>query len=357
MWREILRWCTPPGGWLLAALAFVVAAGVATPLVAEAATVDVWNLGAQVTDLRIGPSDEVWTMTGGAPRKLDPTTNDVTTYSHPLAGTGVLAVDGAGMAWSPDSYSTAPGMAFVISRLDPATLEVKSWPVDTAGVAASIAVDAAGDVWFGKSTTAVWRLNPASNTITEWTLPISVNVQSFDSAGQVWLSYSGGVAMLDPSTPSDLTYWAAPSGTWGTPVPDASGNAWFPVTYSGTDAIARLEPTGVNANRVTEWPCRAGCDELTAVRPDSTGKVWFTEDGIPAGRGAGTSYLGWVDPAADPPAFSEWPLTCSNVLDISCGTEVPMQPRRLRFDAAGNVWMYFGATYGATYYRVARLTP
>lgn len=355
MWRQILRWCTPPSGWLLAALAFVVAAGVATPLVAQAATVDVWNLGAQVTDLRIGPSDEVWTMTGGAPRKLNPATNEVTTYSHPLAGTGVLAVDGAGMVWSPDSYSTSPGTVYVISRLDPATLEVKSWPVDTAGVALSIAVDAAGDVWFGKSTTAVWRLNPASNTITKWTLPISVDVQSFDSTGQVWLTYSGGVAVLDPSIPSDLTYWQDPPGaTWGVPIPDGSGDVWFPVAYSGTDAIARLEPTGVNANRVTEWPCRAGCDGLTGVRPDGTGKIWFTEDGTGY---TSPSYIGRLDPAAVPPAFSEWPVTCANIRGLSCGSTARTWPRAMQFDSGGDVWMYFGSTTLQINYRVARLTP
>jgi hypothetical protein len=133
MWKEMYKLCMPRGGWLVVALAFVVAAGVATPLVAQAATVKVWNLGARVTDLGLGPSDEVWTMTGGAPRRLIPATNEVTTYSHPLAGTGVLAVDGAGKVWSPDSFS--PPTTYVMSRLDPTTLEVTSWPTGDTGAA------------------------------------------------------------------------------------------------------------------------------------------------------------------------------------------------------------------------------
>jgi streptogramin lyase len=228
MWKQILSWCTPRGVWLIGALAFVMGAGVATPLVAQAATVDVWNLGAVTEDIRVGPSDEVWTMTGDKPTRLDPATNEVTTYTHPLDGRDVVAVDGSGMAWSSE-YATAVG--YLISRLDPATLEVRSWPVGAGGYATSMAVDATGDVWFGRGTTALWRLHPATDTVAEWTLPISgVNVWSFDSTGRAWLSYSGGVAVLDPVA-SNLTYWAAPAGAWQAPVPDASGNVWFAVTY------------------------------------------------------------------------------------------------------------------------------
>jgi hypothetical protein len=64
----------------------------------------------------VGSSGEVWTMTGGAPGRLVPGTNEVTTYS-PVGWTGVLAVDGAGKVWSPDSFSTAPGTVHVVSRL------------------------------------------------------------------------------------------------------------------------------------------------------------------------------------------------------------------------------------------------
>lgn len=355
MWKEILGWCMPRGRWLLAAFAFVVAGGVAAPLVAQAASVTVWNLGAQVTDLRIGPSGEVWTMTGDAPRRLVPGTNEVTTYSHPLAGTGVLAVDGAGKVWSPDSFSTAPGTVYVISRLDPTTLDVSSWPVDTPGVASSIAVDGSGNVWFASNTTAVWRLVPSTNTITKWTLPISVDIgirQPFGVGGRVWLSYSSGVAVLNPAT-SQLTYWAAPSGAWQSPFAHTDGTAWFAVQYSGTavDSIARLNP---GTNQVTEWTCRAGCDGLDYVHVRPDGKVWFTETGTAYNT---PSYIGRLDPAATPPAFSEWPLRCPDITAASCGSAVWVLPLAVEFSSAGDVWTYFGYTGYHPDYRVARLTP
>jgi streptogramin lyase len=351
MWKQILSWCTPRGVWLIGALAFVMGAGVATPLVAQAATVDVWNLGAATEDIRVGPSDEVWTMTGDKPTRLAPATNGVTTYTHPLAGTNVVAVDGSGMAWSSDRYDTGSGYQYVISRLDPATLEVRSWPVDTGLYATSIAADMAGDVWFARNSSALWRLHPATDTVVKWTLPISgVNIWSFDSTGRAWLSYSGGVAVLDPAA-SNLTYWAEPAGTWLAPIPDASDNVWFAVTYSGVDAIARLNPS---TNQVTEWPCRAGCDGLVNVRPDGTGKVWFTEDGGGASS-TGTSYIGRLDPAASPAAFSEWPLACGDVAGLSCTYKT--EPRGLRFDSAGNVWVYFDLSTYTVRDRVARLTP
>jgi len=356
MWKEILGWCMPRGRWLLAAFAFVVAGGVAAPLVAQAASVTVWNLGAEVTDLRVGPSGEVWTMTGDAPRRLMPGTNEVTTYSHPLVGTGVLAVDGAGQVWSPDSFSTAPGTVYVISRLDPTTLDVTSWPVDTPGVASSIAVDSSGNVWFGSSTTAVWRLVPSTNTITKWTLPISgVSIAArhpFGPGGRVWLRYSSGLAVLNPAT-SQLTYWASPSGTWQSPFAHTDGSAWFAVQYSGAavDSIARLNP---NTNEVTEWPCRAGCDGLLYVHVRSDGKVWFTETGTASNT---PSYIGRLDPAATPPAFSEWPLRCPDVTAASCSSAVWVLPLAVEFSSAGDVWTYFDYSGYGAHYRVARLTP
>lgn len=355
MWKEVLRWPVPRGGWLLVALAFVVAVGVATPLVAQAASVTVWNLGAEVTDLRLGPSGEVWTMTGGEPRRLVPGTNEVTTYSHPLAGTGVLAVDGAGKVWSPDSFSTAPGTVYVISRLDPTTLDVTSWPVDTPNVASTIAVDGSGNVWFARNTTAVWRLVPSTNTLTKWTLPISVDIgvrHPFGVGGRVWLRYSGSVAVLNPAT-SQLTYWASPSGAWQSPFAHTDGNAWFAVQYSdaAVDAIARLNPS---TNEVAEWPCRAGCDGLGKVHVRPDGKVWFTETGT---ANTTPSYIGRLDPAAVPPAFSEWPLTCANVTAASCGGYQQTLPLAVEFSSAGDVWTYFDFTTYDVDYRVARLTP
>lgn len=359
MWKEIMRWCMPRGGWLLAAVAFVVAAGVATPLVAQAATVNVWNLGAEVTDLRIGPSDEVWTMAGDKPRMLDPGTNEVISYSHELAGTGVLAVDGAGMVWSPD-YLSPPGS--VISQLDPTTLDVTSWLFLTSSTdATSIAVDGSGNVWvggkygggvFGPTYYCVWRLAPGTNTITKWTLPITgvaITRHPFDPSGRVWLRYSGGVAVLDPSS-SELIYWAAPSGTWQYPFAHTDGNVWFAV-QKGVDTIARLNPS---TNEVTEWPCRAGCDGLTRVHVDSDGKVWFTEKGTGT---ANASYIGRLDPGAVPPAFSEWPFICADVIGGSCSSTQTTWPYAVEFDSAGDLWTYFGyASYGV-YHRVARLTP
>lgn len=357
MWKEIIRWCVPRGGWLLAAITFVVAAGVATPLVAQAATVNVWNLGAEVTDLRIGPSDEVWTMTGGKPRMLDPATNEVTTYSHPLAGTTVLAVDGAGMVWSSDYF--APG-TYVISRLDPTTLEVTSWPSDFDEYASSIAVDGSDDVWWrGRFRVgfdwyeAVYRLVPGTNTITKWTLPVSgvaLARHPFDPSGRVWLRFSGGVAVLDPSA-SELTYWPDPSGTWQNPFAHTDGNVWFAVQYSGVDSIARLDPS---TNEVTEWPCRAGCDGLTRVHVRSDGKVWFTEKGTGT---ANASYIGRLDPGAAPPAFSEWPFICADVIGGSCASTHWTWPYAVEFDSAGDLWTYFGYNGYTVYYRVARLTP
>jgi len=205
-------------------------------------------------------------------------------------------------------------------------------------------------VWFARSTTALWRLHPATNTITKWTLPISsVSIgsrQPFDPSGRVWLKYSGGVAALNPST-SYLTYWAAPSGTWQGPFAHTDGNVWFAVQYSGVDSIARLNPS---TNQVTEWPCRAGCDVLGTVRVDSSDKVWFTEDG-----GTFIGYVGKLDPAASPPQFTEWPLPCSDVYTTACGLGEDSDPRGLVFDTNGDIWLYFADT--PTYYRVARLTP
>jgi len=243
------------------------------------------------------------------------------------------------MAWTGGQYTSG---GFVIARLDPATLEVTSWPSSSPG---SIAIDQAGDVWF-TYWRMVLRLNPASNTITKWDLTPFSDVsmdsrQPFDSSGRVWVGYDDGkgAAVLDPTT-NELTYWAAPSGKWDLPFVHTDGTVWF----AGSSSVARLD---LSTNQVTEWPCRAGCYGLHDVRPDATGRVWFAADVIDRNLSA----VGWLDPAADPPTFTELPVAKG---DIFCHTTAySASPRGLHFDSAGNLWLFFASCSHA----VARLTP
>ena len=359
----IIRDMVPGRRWLALAIAVMVAAGVATPLLAQTVTIMQWSLPVgSVSDIALDSTDNVWAQTSGTSglRKLDPVTNGLTTYttagvSHQTA----ITVDGADKVWSPGTISTVTGAVQVISRLDPVTLELASWPAGFAAL--TPAVDSLGNVWFANAAN-IARLEPGTDTVTTWTMPVNVSIGGFDASDRPWFSYNNtgtgewGLARLDPAT-NALTTWPAatsPDTVLG-PFVDGAGKVWAALTHSvGEDSIIRLDPA---TDTITEWVCPPGCDRLVAVSVDSAGDVWFTEDGQAIAREAeGTSFIGRLDPAADPPAWSRWAVLCDNVNGGDCGqgtlpggcfVAIRTNPRTVSLDSTGKVWTHF-AGHGLT---------
>jgi streptogramin lyase len=95
-------------------------------------------------------------------------------------------------------------------------------------------VDADGNVWFTEvAGNKIGRLNPATNEITEWTIPTPISAPlGLDASGGFiyFVEYNAGkIGRLNPST-NEITQWLILAHV-GYPYPglcvDSSANIWF----------------------------------------------------------------------------------------------------------------------------------
>ncbi len=343
--RKILSFGLP--GWRWGALAFVlvVAGAVATPILAQDATITRWTLPQHPETIALDPSSGmVWATnaygSGFQNRmyRLDPVNDQVTTYTHAYAlGDSLGAVvDSGGTVWF--TANTVGG--YRIDRLDPATGNITGWPVTESGYA--VALDTlSNDVWFNCGS-ALCKLDPDTNTISSWTLASKPTAIHVDSQGKVWHVRPDAmkVGVLDPVTNS-LTQWTAPgtmiSNAAQTIFVDGAGNAWFTVwvhsggTVTGGEVV-RLTPA---TNNMTRWACPPGaCLGPTGVLVDGGGMVWFTEWGIFTGCGQGSPYSWYIDrldPEPSPPVFTRWAM----------GGGVNECPDQILRDGSGAMWIHY----------------
>jgi virginiamycin B lyase len=150
----------------------------------------------------------------------------------------------------------------------------------------SPAIDAQGNIWFGEmGGNRLGRLDPATQTITEWTPPQGqsgiMGIQ-VDNQGNVWYAElsANHIGRFTPSTCQFHVYpLAAVGGRAAAPnglaiAPD--GTIWF--TQEGNDHVGALNPA---TGAITEYavgpqdPAHPVVPYGIAVAPDGT--VWFTE--------------------------------------------------------------------------------
>jgi len=168
--------------------------------------------------------------------KLEPSTNTITTWSvtgGPEVISGRMTLDSSGNVY----FSTGDN----ISKLDTSTNTLTTWPLTDPDIfSKGLTVDSSGAIFFtesGKFDAKVARLVPATNTITEWTVPLGDvgGTITVDSTGNVFFE-SGDFARLVPST-NIFTEWNEPN------VRD-----FLDVDSSGT---IRFGSSGPNAGTIT----------------------------------------------------------------------------------------------------------
>lgn len=340
----------------LLVIALLMVAGSGTDVQAQQPTLTAWYTGAvYVNGIDIDSTGQVWFASGGptggpAPppmeiRQLDPGTNQLTRYFHSrtdvFGGTSFnptnsqVALDPLGNVWF-----TSPNRR--VNRLDTVTGEVTGWPLPDSAVAGTIAVDSQGDVWLSFGT-RIGRLNAATNTLTEWTLPagIALATRPIDSLGRVWFGSASTVGFLDPSTNS-VSEWPTPAARRGLSV-DAQGLVWYAVDVLESNVvvggkIVRLNPA---TDEVTEWPCPPGCTNIQSVYSDGQGAAWFVESFPFKNKSNAAGRIGRLDPAADPPVFTEWFLPSVN---RGGGVINSPQPKAVIVDSVGGVWVTYSGS-------------
>jgi len=208
--------------------------------------------------------------------RLNPTTNEVTTWEPPKLGYNTaittLTVDETDKVWFVDSFNNYAG------QLDSTTNFFTIWSVPgIGGRSVIVSSDSMGNVYIPEfSSNRIGRINFMTNELTEWTVPTDRSgpyCVDVDADGNVWFTeYDGNkIGCLNPVT-NEITEWTIPTSNSIPMGLDASGGfIYFVEALAGK--IGRLNP---NTNEITEWYVRGpyGSPE-EGIFVDSSANVWF----------------------------------------------------------------------------------
>jgi len=210
-----------------------------------------------------------------------------------------------------------------VVKLDPATNTITEWnvpPAKPGNVFASpvhVVIDLSDKLWWQEGIDGdTVRLDPLTNLMTQWDPGTTTNDIDVDSGNNIWFSsfVTNNLYKLDPAT-NQLTSWLVVPGTFSGPqhiVVDTSDNVWFLV--ENPDRIGRLVPS---TNLVTIWamPNPSSFQTTNDLAVDSTGKIFLGED---RGNGA-VSKIGRFDPATN--QLTEWDLPTSDNRTFGVGID------------------------------------
>ncbi|MEE8248983.1 MAG: cytochrome C [Gammaproteobacteria bacterium] len=221
-----------------------------------------------------------------------------------------------------------------LGRLDPATGEMREFPLETANSGPhGLVEDDDGNIWFtAVSQGYVGKLDPDTGDVTEYPVPDGVrgpHTPIFDQDGTFWFTMqSGHVGRLVPAT-EEMTISATPtSGTYpyGIQV-NSKGVPWY-VDFRG-NRVGSIDP---ETAEITEYelPNADSRPRRIALTPDDA--VWYTD----YTRG----YLGRFDPEtgevqewASPGGPGSRPYGIASVGNVIWYSETSMRPNTLvRFD-------------------------
>ncbi len=242
--------------------------------------------------------------------RFDPRTERFTTFPVTLvddlnAEPERLWFDARGALW----FTAHQGMR--IGRLNPTTGAVRLWAVPRLAVADgvahpfSIAVTAAGEVWFGAAERggALGRLDPATGAVRLYPLPQCDNwpqdivALAPDQTGRIWFieHHYACMGYIETAT-GHVTEWRtpppplAPDGSArvlnALALDPATGALWM--TSTSANALLRYQPA---TRTYTYYPLAIPASIPYGVALDQTGAIWFTADG-----GPGVTYVGSLSP-------------------------------------------------------------
>ncbi|HEX2257007.1 MAG TPA: hypothetical protein VHG92_09990 [Afifellaceae bacterium] len=189
--------------------------------------------------------------------------------------------------------------ADLVGRIDPATDEVKEFPLPAGAKPHTVTADADGNIWYtGNGNGTIGRLDPATGEVTVFDMPDPAardpHSMVVAADGIVWftLQHSNMVGRLDPET-GDVTLATMPrenSRPYGIKL-SAEGVPW--VACNGSNCLARIDPETMEI-ALTDLPDAGTTVRRLAFAED--GAIWFVNSSL--GR------IGRLDPETG--ATREW---------------------------------------------------
>lgn len=188
----------------------------------------------------------------------------------------------------------------LLGRIDPATGEMREYPLPPDSMPHTVTPDRAGNMWFtGNKNGTIGRLDPSTGEVAVYKMPDPAardpHTAVFDEEGILWftLQQSNMVGRLDPATGDVrlVTMRTPDSKPYGIKI-DAQGTPW--VACNGSSCLVKVDPATMGLTEV-ELPD----PETTVRRLDiaGDGMIWY----VNSSRGR----LGRFDPTTG--EIKEWP--------------------------------------------------
>ena len=177
---------------------------------------------------------------------------------------------------APDGSIWWTGMwASLVGRLNPATGDMKEYPLPPEARPHSIVPDEDGNIWYtGNSNGTIGKLDPETMEVRYYTVPHEdsrIRRLGLSSDGMVWYvnSTRGRIGRLNPANGA-IKEWASPSGPKSHPYSLAviDDKIWYNESGMRPDALVRFDP---ETETFQSWAIPSG---VGIIR-----HVWVTRDG------------------------------------------------------------------------------
>lgn len=170
----------------------------------------------------------------------------------------------------------------LVGRINPATGEMKEYPLPPKAMPHSVTLDQAGNVWYtGNKNGTVGRLDPNTGKITEYKMPDpkarDPHTAIFDRNGTLWftLQHSNMIGRLDPATGAIklVTAQTRKSKPYGIKL-DANGIPW--VSCNGSNCLIRVDPKTMALTEI-KLPHKKTTVRRLDIAGD--GMIWYVNSG------------------------------------------------------------------------------
>jgi virginiamycin B lyase len=245
----------------------------------------------------------------------------------------------------------------LIGRINPATGEMREYPLPAMAKPHSVWLDDKGTPWYtGNMNGTIGKVDPATGKITEYKMPDPAakdpHTAVFDKKGILWftLQNSNMVGRLDPATGDiKLVTLATPnSKPYGIKI-DAEGAPWF--ACNGRPCLYKIDPATMALTEV-KLPLEGTTVRRLDIAED--GMIWY----VNSGRGQLGRYnpkTGEIKEWASPSGPKSHPYAIVVVNGIVWYNESGMRPDALvRFDPKTETFQSWAIPSGGIYAGIIR---